>query len=286
MNAMGKELHGSLNVDVEDWFMGIEIDERSWGGFEDRLEIGLNRCLDLLDETGTRGTFFTLGYIARHRPDLVREIAVRGHELGTHGWSHRKIYALSPDQFRSELVDSIHALEDAGGQKIRTHRAPYFSITRDSLWAFPILRECGIEIDSSVYPGVNWRYGIPGAKREIHEMKDTGLIEFPVTLFECGPKRIGIGGAYLRILPTVISEYGMRQNLRAGRRLNLYMHPWEFDPDHPRYPIEPRIARLTHYFNLRSMERKVRALTKAFRFGTISETVDSWRKGRGEPSNP
>src|SRR5207344_3434067 len=112
-----------------------------------------------LAEAGTRATFFVLGHAAERHPELVREIASAGHEVGTHGWSHAFVYRMTPERFRAELARSIELLESLSGQRVIGHRAPFFSITRDSLWALDVMRECGIRYDSSIYPVMNYRYG-------------------------------------------------------------------------------------------------------------------------------
>jgi polysaccharide deacetylase family protein (PEP-CTERM system associated) len=266
-------LDGCISVDVEDWFMGIEIDEKDWAPFADRLDTGLDRILSVLDDAGAKASFFILGYVAAKKPGSVRRIADAGHELCTHGWSHRKIYDLTEQQFREELRRSITAIQDATGQKVKGHRAPYFSITERSTWALPILEEAGIRFDSSIYPAHNYRYGIPGARREIHTVEGTQIVEFPISLMDLGPKHVGIGGAYLRILPLWLTAHGVRQNLSCGRPVNLYVHPWEFDVDHPHVKISPKLAERTHYWGLRSTEGKIRGLLGRFRFGKMSEVI-------------
>ena len=268
-----QRLDGSISVDVEDWFMGIGLEENEWGRQSDRLAIGLERILRIFDEAGVKATFFVLGWVAEKYPAMIRRISSRNHEIGTHGWSHRKIYDLEPHVFREELRRSITAIETASGNKVRGHRAAYFSITENSLWAIDILEKEGIRFDSSIYPAYNYRYGIPNSRRDIHTINGTSIREFPITLMDLGPKQLGIGGAYLRILPLWLTIRGIRQNLAAGRPVNIYVHPWEFDPEHPRVKVSPRIAQTTHYWNLHSTRKKLRALLRSFRFGTISAVL-------------
>src|SRR5262245_53974667 len=125
----------ALTIDFEDWYQGIEIPPEQWGSFEDRIVDSGRRVLDVLAEAGVRGTFFVLGLVAERHPELVRAIAAGGHEIGTHGWSHTFVYRLTPESFADELRRSIELLESLSGQRVRGHRAPYFSITRASLWA-------------------------------------------------------------------------------------------------------------------------------------------------------
>ena len=155
----------ALTIDFEDWYQGLEIPHTEWAGYEDRVVFAGRRLLRILEEAGTRATFFILGYVAEQHPEIVREIAAAGHEIGTHGYSHTLIYQQSPDLFRGEMGRAIKLLEDITGQGVLGHRAPFFSITRDSLWALEVLGELGIRYDSSIFPVLNYRYGIADAPR-------------------------------------------------------------------------------------------------------------------------
>jgi polysaccharide deacetylase family protein (PEP-CTERM system associated) len=270
----------ALTVDVEDWYQGIEIEPEQWGACQSRIDDSLRRLLDLCDESGTKGTFFVLGWLAEKRPDLVKLIASRGHEIGSHGYSHRLIYKLTPEQFAEELSRSIALLEDLTGSPIKSHRAAFFSITKNSLWALDILLEKGITLDSSIFPVHNYRYGIPDAPRHPYryEKNRRSLTEFPITTLSFAGKNLPFaGGFYLRFFPYPFLKYAFGKVAKAGHSAVLYIHPWEIDPEHPRLPLPKRIA-LPHYHNLRSTEGKLRRLLKAYSFAPLSEVA----KGVGE----
>jgi len=146
----------AFTVDFEDWFHRIEIESSDWGRFESRIQVGTSRLLDLLDEAQTRATFFVLGAAAEAAQDLVREIARRGHEIGTHGYGH-EFYNLTPETFRVDLERSLEVLAGLVSGPILGYRAPYFSVTAESQWAFDVLLESGIRYDSSVFPVRNYR---------------------------------------------------------------------------------------------------------------------------------
>ncbi len=260
-----------LSFDVEDWYQGIEMPAHTWDRFEPRLDRGLGRILALLAESGVQATFFVLGDIARRHPALVRQIADLGHEVGTHGDDHEKIYDLDPARFRRDLRRSLSAIQSATGRPILGHRAPFFSITRRSLWALDIVHEEGLAYDASIYPGPNYRYGIPGYPDEVRRLP-SGLLECPVSTFRLCGRPVGIGGAYLRILPSGTLAGAIRRRLQASRPAGLYLHPWEFDPDHPRVRFRP-LAMLTHYANLRSTEPKLRRLLAEFRFVSYARAL-------------
>jgi len=242
--------------------MGIEIPPARWSEFEPRLGIGLHRILRLLARANGHGTFFVLGAVTEKHPDLVSEIAAAGHELGSHGWSHAKVYDLSPARFEDEVARTDALLEQISGQKPVGFRSAYFSITERSLWALDVLKEHGYLYDASIYPGPNYRYGIPGSSSTVHRLEN-GLVEFPVSTFSLLNRRIGLGGAYLRILPLQVTDRAIRRRLSDGEPSALYLHPWEFDPRHPvtRFPFK---AMATHYYGLSSTRRKVERLLERY----------------------
>lgn len=264
-----------FSIDVEDWYHGIELPPEQWTGKEDRIERGVTAVLDLLRESGTKGTFFVLGWVAERHGNLIKTIAAEGHELASHGYSHRKVYDMSPEEFRGEVRKTKEILERLTGIGVTAHRSPFFSITRSALWALKILKDEGYSVDCSISPVKTWRYGIEGSPTYPYRIRDLGLLEFPVSTFRILTKSVGLGGAYFRILPFAMTAAGIRRSLGAQGAAMFYAHPWEYDPDHPRLDeIEAR-ARLTHYFNLRSTLTKTARLLRSFRFRTLKEVQAS-----------
>jgi len=266
----------ALTIDFEDWYQGLEIPYDQWDQYEDRIVAVGRRLLKLLDETKTRATFFVLGYVAEQHPEIVREIAAAGHEIGTHGYSHTLIYQQTPELFRQELSRAVHGLEDLSGKKVLGHRAPFFSITQKSLWALEILSELGIRYDSSIFPVVNYRYGIADAPRWPYEITvgENTLTEFPISTWQMWGRNVPIaGGAYFRIYPYALTRRALQSINRQGRPVTFYLHPWEIDPHHPRIPLPRRIA-LTHYFNLGATEGRLRRLLRDFKFAPMKEVLN------------
>lgn len=265
-------IRNAATVDLEDWYQGIEQPCECWGGFEERIHSGAAHMLDLLAATGTRATFFVLGWLAERHPALVRRIAEAGHEIAAHGYDHAKFYEITPGVLRATLSRAKRAAEDAIGKAVYGHRAPYFSLTRRTLWAVDILAELGFTFDSSVYPGANWRYGIPGSPEGLYLLGDTGIVEFPVSVFSIKLRKVGIGGAYFRILPLRVTEWGLRTINRQGRPAMIYVHPWEIDPSHPFVRFRWK-AMATHYFNLRAAAPRLRRLLSRHCFTTMSDAI-------------
>lgn len=264
----------AFTVDLEEWYHGIELHQDEWPDGS-RLDHGLDPLIALLDKNGVRATFFVLGDIARKRPEVVRELAAAGHEIGCHGDVHEFVYRQSPTEFRDDLRRARDAIASATGTPPRSYRAPYFSITDASMWALEILVEEGFTADSSIFPVQNDRYGVPEAPVTPHE-RDTPagpLLEMPMRPFEILGRRLPFsGGAYLRILPWWAQVLAWRMADRRETPMIAYIHPWELDPDHPRIPLRRRVA-LTHYARLQLTERRLDRLLRSHDFGRLDELV-------------
>lgn len=258
-----------LTIDLEDWFHGVELPSSSWRSYENRVEHGTGVFLDLCDEFAVQATFFTLGCVAQACPRLIRRIASRGHEIGTHGHEHQFVSRMTPGEYAADLSHSIKILQDVTGQSIIGHRAPFFSINSYSMWAFEIMAENGILYDSSIFPIRNYRYGVPHAPRHPHEVRTASgtVLEIPIsTIRRLGTNLCFTGGFYMRFFPYWTMRRAIRSVNREGMPAVIYLHPWELDPDHPRVQLPSRI-RLTHYHNLRSTEPKLREALREFTFG-------------------
>src|SRR5436190_2666116 len=270
------QITNALTIDFEDWYQGLEIPYSEWDKFEDRIEAVGEKLLNILDDAGTRATFFMLGYVAEKHPELVKRVEAAGHEIGTHGFSHTLIYTQEPEVFRQEMMRAIGFLEDLTGKKVLGHRAPFFSITKESLWALDILGELGIKFDSSIFPVLNYRYGIADSPRFPYKIERNGFefMEFPVSTLKLPGVTMPIsGGAYFRIYPYQVTKQALRSLNRSGQPATFYLHPWELDPDHPRVEVPRRLAGLTHYFNLGATERRLRKLLRDFKMAPMGEVL-------------
>jgi polysaccharide deacetylase family protein (PEP-CTERM system associated) len=269
----------AFTVDVEDYYhvtaFERSISRSDWEGYDSRVTDNTLRILDLLDRHDTKATFFVLGWIAQRRPELIREIHRRGHEIGSHGYWHRLIYEQSPEEFRKDLQLSRDLLRDAIGGPILAYRAPSFSITKRSMWALDILAEEGFQMDSSVYPIHHDRYGIPGARPEIHtiETRSGPILEFPMSIAKLGWMNMPVGGGgYLRLYPLKLTLHWLSRINRVDQRSFIcYVHPWELDPGQPRLRAASAISRARHYVNLSSTEKKLDVLLKTYRFGRLCD---------------
>lgn len=270
-------MKNAFTVDVEDYFQ-VEafariIDRAAWPEFELRVERNTHRLLDLLDRHAVRGTFFVLGWVAERIPGLVREIARRGHEVASHGMSHRPVYTQTPEVFREETRHSKSLLEDIVGAEVMGYRAATYSITRRSLWALDILLEAGFRYDSSIFPMRHDRYGIPDADPWPHMTATPSgarIAEFPISVWKRGPFTLPVaGGGYFRLFPYGVTRWGLGRISAEKRPFVFYLHPWEVDPEQPRIPNAGFTTRLRHYLNLRRTEARLERLIGDFPFTTM-----------------
>jgi polysaccharide deacetylase family protein (PEP-CTERM system associated) len=266
----------ALSIDVEDYYMVSAFEghvrREEWGKFESRVERNTLRILDMLDESGARGTFFVVGWIAEFLPALVKEIHRRGHEIGCHGFYHQLVYNLSPEEFRQDLRRTRRAIEAAGAGPVIGFRAPSFSVVEKNLWALDILHKEGFKYDASVFPADHARGGISGAARYPHFIHE--LAEFPMSTVRLFGKTVPFsGGGYFRLFPYRFIKFGMDQSVKAGKPTIVYLHPWEFDPHQPRLPAAGRFDRFKHYVNLDRTEPKFRRLLREYHFAPVRDVL-------------
>ncbi|MCS7028303.1 MAG: DUF3473 domain-containing protein [Bacteroidia bacterium] len=266
-----------FSVDLEDWFHGIELPFSSWNQYDRRIEKSFYTIFNLLESYQVKATWFTLGWIAEHYPHLIKELDKAGHELASHTYSHEKVYHLTREQFREEIKKTKSLIEDLTGKPILAHRSPFFSITSKSLWALDILAEEGFRIDCSISPVKTWRYGIATCPDTIFEIKENHIIEFPVSRFRLLKKNWGIGGAYFRLFPYFFTRTGIKKRQNAELPTIFYIHPWEYDPHHPKIPLDWR-AKITHYTHLKKTYPRTERLIQEFNFVTLSQYISEYVK--------
>ncbi|MEM8696156.1 MAG: XrtA system polysaccharide deacetylase [Pseudomonadota bacterium] len=274
----------ALSVDIEDWFQvgafETVIARDDWDALAHRVERNSDAVLALFERAGVKGTFFTLGWVAERYPQLIRRIAEAGHEIASHGWDHRRVFTMQPEEFRADLRQARAALEDACGEKLSGYRAPSFSIDTRTPWAHTILAEEGYAYSSSVAPVVHDHYGWPDAPRfAFAPLGDSALLELPVTTARLGGRTIAAGGGgFFRLLPYRFSRWAIgRVNGEEGRPAVFYFHPWEIDPGQPRVDNAPLKSRLRHYSRLSAMEGKLEKLLGDFQWGRVDHVAEMQR---------
>lgn len=276
--SIKSEVTNILTIDVEDWYMDTNIS--MWDSYEDRIVPSTQKILEILDETNTKATFFVVGYVAEHHPELIKEIKDRGHEIGTHGYSHTPIKKQTPSEFEEDLLKSVRILEDITKEKIMGHRACEFTVMEETAWAIDILKKNGFKYDSSVFPVKTHLYGVPDAPLYPYHISSSDIkrdnpeedfLEFPLSIYRIPVvhKNIPVaGGFYLRFFPYWFIKLALRKINKMDKPAILYIHPWEFDTKQPR----TKELEWYHYYRLNTTERKFKKLLKDFKFSTIMDT--------------
>jgi polysaccharide deacetylase family protein (PEP-CTERM system associated) len=268
-----------FTVDVEEYFQvhafeGV-VRRSQWPTLPSRVAQNIEVLLELLARHDVTATFFILGWVADRHPHVVRRIASAGHEIASHGWWHYRVTTLQPSEFREDIRSSKAILEDITGHVVSGYRAPSFSITPDSQFAFEILLEEGYLYDSSIFPIWRPSYGWHGAPPIPHVMQcaSGALLEFPLATSLWGPFRIpAAGGGYLRQLPLSVVQRAFRAHSAEGIPGVFYVHPWELDPDQPRMSVGP-LTRVRHYRGLRNSAERLQRLMCEFGFTSIAKRL-------------
>ncbi len=286
-------------VDLEEWWHICAADTpyndpATWDSAPPFVVKDTEVLMRLLDETGARGTFLTVGWVAEKYPSLIKRLADAGHEIGCHTYHHRVVYEQTPEEFDADIGRCVKVLREVSGQKVNTFRAPGFSMKREAFsYAYPILAKHGIEIDVSIVPAARDHGGVAGFTRDpfllrLPSPSETGarasgsVLSTPVVpTMKCWPVSVMdfmgktmpfSGGGYLRLFPMPLIKHGYRQNHAAGRPGMSYIHPREIDPAQPRLKL-PWKKYFKYYVGIKGCEDKLREVLNTFKFTTISDVL-------------
>ena len=264
-----------LTFDIEEWFHLLDFDatrtESEWDRYEVRIYENVDRILDILEKTNSKATFFIIGWIAKKYPEVVKKIAAK-YQIGTHTMNHQLVWQQTREEFKRDVVDSIHLLQDITGQKVECFRAPGFSIREQEMWAFDILAEAGIKYDCSVFPAPASHGGMPSYGEAVPKriQTDCGEIkEFPVVCHNILRKHVVFnGGGYFRLCPySLIKKWTKQLN---GYSLS-YIHPRDLDANQPMLENLPLTRRFKSYVGVKTSEQKLRQYLSDFQFIDIAE---------------
>jgi polysaccharide deacetylase family protein (PEP-CTERM system associated) len=267
-----------LTVALEDYFhvgaFNQLIQRGQWYRFERRLEQGTRATLDLLDEHGLKGTFFVLGWVAEHAPEIVREVAERGHEVASKGYYHRGIEGMTPEEFRDDLARAREAIETASRQRVLGYRVADRWFRPEDLWALDVLAEEGYAYDSSIAPLLR-RYAAEPWRRTAHLHAAAGrrLWELPIPSASVLGLDVPVGGGnWFRQLPAPFVRRAVaRWDATCPSPFVLYFHTWELDPGQPRFETAPLLSRVRQYRNLDRMRGILRHYLTRYRFTGVAE---------------
>ncbi|MFQ5736274.1 MAG: XrtA system polysaccharide deacetylase [Thermodesulfobacteriota bacterium] len=263
----------ALSFDIEDWFqvenLKSAISYEDWDHLELRVVRNTELILRILKDSDTKATFFVLGWVAERCPELVEEISSGGHEIASHGFSHRLVYDMTEASFAQDIRRAKDVLEEITKKRVLGYRAPSFSITKESLWALDILKDEGHTYDSSIFPvSFHDRYGFAGCSDRPFSWPN-GLAEIPLSVYRVRGLTLPLaGGGYFRLLPYAYFKFFLKRLNRNQNCFTFYLHPWEFDPGQPRIDV-PLGYRFRHYINLKFTEKYLRRLLTDFSFDRL-----------------
>ena len=235
-------------------------DHRPSTDAEERYPALTRGVLDFLDARGVRGTFFVVGETDEQHPELVREVAARGHELALHGWRHQPLTELDPTTLRADAARGKALLEELAGRPVLGFRAPTFSLVPESRWATDVLTDVGFTYSSSVLPAKNPLFGDPSLPTTPFRWP-SGLVELPCPVVRAGGLGLPyLGGVYLRALPAPATS-AARRGFGAQQLLWIYCHPYDFDPDETFWvvPDAGKLGSRLLWYNRRRTFAKVEA---------------------------
>lgn len=271
-----------MSVDVEEWFhipSGLDnvLPFDQWAQAPQRVQHVLPRMWDIFEENNITATFFFLGWIAEKHPHLVKETLHRGHEVATHGYAHKMIYNQTPDEFNKDIHKTKSILENITGQSVIGYRAPGFSITPATEWAFDILAKHGIKYDSSIFPGKRFygHYDKFNKEPTIVKTACNEIIEFPQTVVDFGVFKLScFGGGYFRLFPKPFFLLMSRIIKRNDRPLIIYIHPRDLDIDQPQIPFS-FLNKIRHYINISKTEQKLNDISRCFSFKSFEKVISN-----------
>lgn len=255
----------AVTVDVEEWFDTILFGARP-AGAESRLPENVSAILRLLELHRVKATFFILGSVAREHPGVVKAIAGAGHEIASHGATHRSVCRLKPEEFSKSLLESAEELAVLSGARPLGYRAPTFSVLKDAAAFLSAVKSAGYAYDSSLYPVL-----LSGRPRAPYAAP-CGLTEFPPSVFSfAGLGLPFLGGSFLRLLPGGFVAGKLAALNAAGTPGMLYFHSWEFETARP--AKAGPLAAAGQFLNSASVPGKIDALLRSFEFAPARQVL-------------
>jgi polysaccharide deacetylase family protein (PEP-CTERM system associated) len=274
VNALSVDVEGFVESNMQSFHIPDKYIDQS--AEDQEIERNTDVLLQVFDEANVKATFFFLGRITRDIPNVVRNVAQAGHEIGCHNYLHIRIFGIERNVFREKLAAAKKDLEDVSGQQVSGFRAPDFSITQESMWALDTLKELGFVYDSSIYPfGLHDVYGAKDAQPTAHKLPN-GLIEFPMSTVKVLGKCIPFGGGgYFRLYPLWLTNSFLSKVNSQGQPAMFYIHPYEAGPAIPKIQELSPYRKFRHYYHCANGEVRLRKLLRKFKFGPVIEVLSN-----------
>ncbi len=261
-----------LTFDIEDWFHTFDKPYYNspslWNTLPSAIESDVSRICDILDETNTKATFFTLGWIAKHHPAIVKKISEKGHQIGLHSYLHQQVSHLNEKEFSIDLKKNIEVIEEIIGQKVKSFRAPGFSLKETEQWALESMLELGVNIDSSLIsnetfngignlPASPFRLSING--KEMYEFPQIKVDIFSFMFFY-------LSSGYFRLTPKNI----IKRALENKDYTMNYFHPRDFNTQTHKLFSSP-LLKLKYRIGTKGAARKLKQLCKQANYISIDQ---------------
>jgi polysaccharide deacetylase family protein (PEP-CTERM system associated) len=268
-----------FTVDVEDWYHILDLKSTPefsrWDALPSIVEKNFYNLLDLFSEKDVKTTCFFLGWIAEKYPHLVKEAVMRGHEVASHGYKHKLVYKMTPEEFYFDAKRSKEAIEDITGKKVSGFRAPGFSTTEETPWFFDLLIKAGYTYDSSLFPIPRLHGGMKSNNLAPFKVTED-FYEFPITLIKLlNSYHCFFGGGYLRHNFYFTIKHMTKKVLNEGRPVIFYIHPREIDSNHPRLPMNA-IRYIKSYGYLHTTKSKLRSIFNDFEITTVENFINNY----------
>jgi len=269
----------ALTVDVEDWYQScIDFDAPISGRVVDNVK----RVLNVLDRHSVKATFFVQGMVAEKFPGLMQNLIAQGHEIQSHGYSHRPLHKMDRAGLKNELEKAKKSVEDSCGVEVTAFRAPDFTIFYDNIWHLEILANLGFKVDSSIFPKRTRRYGIDNWNLAPHKITFSGgveILEIPVAVLDTFGYRLPVaGGGYFRMFPYFLLSWAIRTINAQNRPAIIYCHPYEFNSSElAQYrDSAPLLFRLQQNIGRKNFGKRMDRLLDQHRFGRFDQVLTTW----------
>jgi polysaccharide deacetylase family protein (PEP-CTERM system associated) len=257
-----------LTFDIEEWYIGKEMSTIGKESYLVRLNNLLGKLLDDLDEYHLTATFFCLGIIARMYPGVIRTIMSIGHEIGCHSDKHEWLTGFTHVEFEHDTRVAIDSIEQVIGVKIKSYRAPAFSIGESNKWALGILARNGIERDASIFPARRDFGGFPAFEYQVPMIIDHDgwkIKEFPVGMTKILGRNVAYsGGGYFRLFPYP----AIKALASMNDYVMTYFHLHDFDKEQKRQ-LGSRYFK--SYYGINRAYDKFRRFISDFEFVNLEE---------------
>lgn len=176
--------------------------------------------MELCEESGVSSTCFVLGTFAKKYPHLIKRLADSGHEIASHGLTHKLVYEMTIQQWRDELAESKKRLEEIAGQRVEGYRSPSWSLPFEKRY-YEILKELDFTYSSSYFPFKTYMYGQKIDKKRPFYL--SGIREIPLPKYKIPFS----GGFYLRALPLMLQKWQAASLNNNEVKNVIYVHPYE-----------------------------------------------------------